>query len=76
MTPDTDTFTSRCTLDVLSFCSVVKSLTVVTRTDRCLRHVNQVVTVRHPVLRQQRVPPTPRHCRQQTHALYCKTARR
>jgi len=52
VTPDSDVFTGRRAFDVLSVHSVVKSLTAVTRADRRLREVNEVICVRQSVLRQ------------------------
>ena len=52
VTPDSDMFTGRCAFDVLSVHSVLKSLTAVTRADRRLREVNEVICVRQSVLRQ------------------------
>jgi len=53
LAPDADTSTSRCTFDVLAVRSVVKSLVFVTRTDRRLRDLDEIVGVRQLVLRQQ-----------------------
>ena len=46
VTPDCDTLTGRCTFNVLSVRSVVKSFTAVTRVDRRLREVHQLICVR------------------------------
>ena len=52
VTPDAKSLTSRCTFDAISVCSVIKLFTVVTRADRRLRELKQLVRGRQPVLRQ------------------------
>jgi len=52
LTPESDMLTRRCALDVLLVRSVVESLAVVTRADRRLRELYEVVRVRQSILRQ------------------------